>query len=179
MRFMSAGQRTAAGYSQPSCSISSYPRVFSPSRRKGCFSDEKLAAVWVWVNSLSFLTHVFYGTVYQGDVGAVQHGLQVVGLRDILWHEDVSLESGGRGVGGEGCSGVACAGDGDVLEAVVLRHADGERDAASGAAAGGVCALVLEVEAGVALAEEERRAALAEGDERDVGQDAGVAPDAE
>ena len=113
------------------------------------------------------------------DVGSVDDAFDVVGEGDVLGHEDVGGDSGGGGVGGERSGGVACGGDGEVLEAVVLRHGDGEAEAAGLEGAGGVGAFFLDVEAGVALAVEHGRPALAEGDGRDVGQDVGVAPHAE
>ncbi len=90
--------------------------------------------------------------VDHGDVGSVDDALDVVGEGDVLGHEDVGLDIGGGGVGGEGSGGVACGGDGEVLEAVVLRHGDGEAEAAGLEGAGGVGSLFLDVEAGVALA---------------------------
>ena len=117
--------------------------------------------------------------VDHGDVGAVDDAFEVVGEGDVLWHEDVGGDAGGGGVGGESSGGVACGGNGEMLEAVVLRHRDGEAEAAGFEGAGGVGSLFLDVEAGVALAVEHRRPAFAEGDGGDVGEDAGVAPHAQ
>jgi len=66
-----------------------------------------------------------------------------------------------------------------MLEAEMFRHGDGEAEAAGFEGASGVGSFFLDVEAGVALAVEERRPAFAEGDGGYVGQDAGVAPHAE
>ena len=71
--------------------------------------------------------------------------------------------SGGGGVGCECSGGVACGGDGEVLEAVVLRHGDGEAEAAGLEGAGGVGSFFLDVEAGVALAVEHRASSLRRG----------------
>ncbi len=80
--------------------------------------------------------------------------------------------AGGGSVGGERTGCVACAGDGKVLETVVSGHGDGEAQAAGFEGAGGVGSLLLDIEAGVALAVEHGRPALAEGDRGGVGQDA-------
>ena len=110
--------------------------------------------------------------VDHGDVGSVDDAFEVVGEGDVLRHEDVGGDAGGGGVGGEGSGGVACAGDGEVLEAVVFGHGDGEAEAAGFEGAGGVGAFFLDVKAGVALAVEHGRPAFAEGDGGHVGEDA-------
>ena len=102
--------------------------------------------------------------VDHGDVGSVDDAFEVVGEGDVLRHEDVRVDAGGGGVGGEGSGGVAGGGDGEVLEAVVFRHGDGEAEAAGFEGAGGVGAFFLDEEAGVALAVEHGRPAFAEGD---------------
>ena len=61
------------------------------------------------------------------DIGSVDDAFEVVGERDILRHVDVGGDAGGGGVGGERSGGVACGGYGEMLQAVVLRHGDGER----------------------------------------------------
>ena len=63
-----------------------------------------------------------------------------------------------------------------MLEAVVTGHGDGESEAAGFEAAGGVGSFFFDVEAGVALAVEERRPAFAEGDGLNARQDCAVAP---
>ncbi len=91
----------------------------------------------------------------------------------------MSFDSGGGRVGLRGrrrrCS---AGGDGQVLQAVVLRHGDGETEAACLEGSGGVSSLFFDVEAGVALAVDHRRPALTEGDGSDIRQDRGVAPHA-
>ena len=108
--------------------------------------------------------------VDHGDVGTVDDALEVVGEGYVLRHEDVGGDAGGGGVGSERAGGVACTGDGEVLEAVVFGHGDGEAEAAGLEGAGGVGSLLLDVEAGVPLAVEHRGPAFAEGDGRYVGQ---------
>ena len=117
--------------------------------------------------------------VDHGDVGTVEDALKVVGEGDVLRHEDVGGDAGGGGVGCEGSGGVACAGDGKVLEAIVFGHGDGEAEAAGFEGAGGIGSLLLDIEAGVALALEEGGPAFAEGDGGYVGKNACVAPHAE
>ena len=104
--------------------------------------------------------------VDQGDVGAVDDAFEIVGEGTSLRHEDVGFDAGGGGVGGEGSGGVAGGGNGEVLEAVMLGHGDGEAEAAGFEGAGGVGALFLDEEAGVALAVEHGSPAFAEGDGR-------------
>ena len=119
------------------------------------------------------------------DVGAVDDAFEVVGEGDVLRHVDVGGDAGGSGVGGEGSGGVAGRGDGEVLQAVVASHGDGHRKAAGLEGAGGVGALLLDEEAGVALAVQHGGPALTEGDGGDGlvrcsgGEDVGVAPHAE
>ena len=117
--------------------------------------------------------------VDHGDVGAVDDAFEVVGQGDVLRHEDVSGNSSGGRVGGERTGGVASAGDGKMLKTIVLRHGDGEAEAACFEGAGGVRTLFLDVEAGIAFAVEQGGPTFAEGDGGYVRQNAGIAPHAE
>ena len=60
----------------------------------------------------------------------------------------MGLDAGGGGVGGEGAGGVAGGGHGEVLEAVVPGHGDGQGEAAGLEGAGGIGALFLEERSG-------------------------------
>jgi len=117
--------------------------------------------------------------VDHGDIRAVDDAFEVVGEGHVLRHEDMGGDAGGGGVGGQGSGRVSSGGDSQVLEAIVLRHGHCHAEAAGFEGAGGIGALFLDVEAGVASGSNHGGPALAQGDGGYVGKDILVAPHAE